>query len=198
MVDFVRAPSKSSLLALLKKAKSLNPRLLRSLFDGVVFKSEMKSYTLDIDYAFVTANDAATDVTASEFEELTDGSQTTLHTHDDCPEYKLVSAATQAEGDLHLSDVTTWATSKMLIKKIKIETASTDWDLWVLQNDNGYSTDDAAMPAIQFMSAGNGDEIIKTDHPYEDEDATDELHLYVVDNSGSATFDIYTVGYGLQ
>jgi len=35
----------------------------------------------DVDYSFVTANDAATDVTAAELEELTDGSETTLHSH---------------------------------------------------------------------------------------------------------------------
>jgi hypothetical protein len=34
-----------------------------------------------IDYSFVTANDGATDVTASELEELTDGSATVLHSH---------------------------------------------------------------------------------------------------------------------
>ena len=137
-LEFIRAPSKASLLAMLKKAKEINPRLLRSLFDGVVFKSEMTGYlsgggadhgnlsgladddhlqygrtdgtraitgqqtfeagiltdtigeetsaagvTVDtllikdgniaaVDYAFVTANDGATSVTAAELEELTD------------------------------------------------------------------------------------------------------------------------------
>jgi len=36
----------------------------------------------DIDYAFVSGNDGATDVTGAELEELTDGSTTTLHDHD--------------------------------------------------------------------------------------------------------------------
>jgi hypothetical protein len=36
-----------------------------------------------IDYALVTGNDGATDVTAAELEELSDGSSTTLHTHAD-------------------------------------------------------------------------------------------------------------------
>ena len=35
----------------------------------------------DMDYSFVTGNDGATDVTAAELEELTDGSTTTLHQH---------------------------------------------------------------------------------------------------------------------
>lgn len=33
------------------------------------------------DYAYITSNDGATDVTAAELEELSDGSQTTLHSH---------------------------------------------------------------------------------------------------------------------
>lgn len=146
-LEFIRAPSKASLLAMLKKAKEINPRLLRSLFDGVVFKSEMTGYlsgggadhgslagltdddhlqygltagtrpitgqqtfnagiladtvgektsaagvTVDtllikdgniaaVDYAFVTANDGATDITAAELEELSDTSTTVLHGH---------------------------------------------------------------------------------------------------------------------
>ena len=40
-IDFVRAPSKKSLLAMLKKAKEITPGLLRKFFDGVVFKSEI-------------------------------------------------------------------------------------------------------------------------------------------------------------
>ncbi|MFC1808849.1 hypothetical protein ACFL3D_01845 [Candidatus Omnitrophota bacterium] len=35
----------------------------------------------DIDYAFITSNDGATDVTAAELETLTDGSETELHSH---------------------------------------------------------------------------------------------------------------------
>ncbi len=147
--DFIRAPSKASLLAMLKSAREIDPRLLRSLFDGVIFKSEMIGYlagggadhgelsgltdddhtqygrtdgtraitglqtfnagiatdtiaektaatgvTIDslliqdgniaaVDYAFVTANDIATDVTSAELEELSDASSTALHTHAD-------------------------------------------------------------------------------------------------------------------
>jgi hypothetical protein len=36
---------------------------------------------VDIDYSGISANDAATDVTGAELEELTDGSETTLHSH---------------------------------------------------------------------------------------------------------------------
>lgn len=30
---------------------------------------------------------------------------------------------------------------------------------------------------------------------YQDEDASDEVHLYYVDNSGTNTADIYIIGY---
>lgn len=46
--------------------------------DGVLIKD---SNIAAIDYSFVTANDGATDVTAAELEELSDGSTTTLHDH---------------------------------------------------------------------------------------------------------------------
>jgi hypothetical protein len=115
----------------------------------------------------------------------------------DCPEYKYIKATGQSEGDLHLSDGTNWNTSNALIKRIKVETSSSDWDAWILQNDNGYATDDANIPAIKIMEAGNGDYVISLDHPYEDEDASAEVHLYFVDNAGTDTFDIYVLGYGL-
>jgi hypothetical protein len=43
--------------------------------------SANRTFDVDADYAVITANDGATDVTAAELEELTDGSTTALHTH---------------------------------------------------------------------------------------------------------------------
>jgi hypothetical protein len=115
----------------------------------------------------------------------------------DCPEYKRIVALTNSEGDLHLSDGTNWNTSKALIKTIKVETSSTDWDLYLLQNDNGYATDDATIPMRQLNDGGNGDEEMTLDYTYEDEDDTSEVHLYWLDNSGTNTADIYIQGYAL-
>lgn len=63
----------------------------------------------DIDYSFVSGNDASTDVTSSELEELSDGSDTTLHTHDhgnlsgksdnDHPQYLLKTDIDDAPAD---------------------------------------------------------------------------------------------------
>ena len=100
--------------------------------------------------------------------------------------------------DTHLSNVTDWNVDKAVIKMIRIETTSTDWDLYLLQNDNGYAADDAGIPAKVLMQSGNGDEDINLDHAYEDEDATQEVHLYFVDNSGSASATVYIAGFKLQ
>lgn len=116
----------------------------------------------------------------------------------DCPTYIFIKAANQPEGDLHLSDETNWNTSKALVKVIRIITSSTDWDLWILQNDNGYTADDANIPKLQVMEAGNGNAAIYLDLPYEDEDDSKEVHLYYADNSGSNTADIYVLGIEMQ
>lgn len=113
-----------------------------------------------------------------------------------CPTYKYIKATAQSEGDLHLSGAN-WGVSKALIKTIRVITASTDWDLYILQNDNGYAADDANIPKMQMMEAGNGNAEIYLDLPYEDEDEQNYVNLYVIDNVGSATFDIYILGYEL-
>jgi len=117
-----------------------------------------------------------------------------------CPPYIYIKATGQASAtDLHLSDGTNWNTSKALIKTIRVITDSTDWDAWLLQNDNGYAVDDATIPMKQIMEGGgDGDTTIWLDLPYQDEDASGEIHLYFVDNSGSETFDIIIQGYKLR
>ncbi|KPJ97111.1 MAG: hypothetical protein AMJ55_00400 [Gammaproteobacteria bacterium SG8_15] len=117
---------------------------------------------------------------------------------DDCPVYKRIIATGLTEGDIHLSDATNWATSKALIKTIRVETLSNRWNLYLLQNDNGLITDDASIGAMQLMERGRGDMIISLDYAYEDEDASDEVHLYWDDEAGTATVDLTIIGYGLK
>lgn len=100
--------------------------------------------------------------------------------------------------DTHLSNVTDWNVDKAVIKMIRIETTSTNWDLYLLQNDNGYAADDAGIPRKVLMQSGNRDEDINLDHAYEDEDATKEVHLYFVDNDGAASATVYIAGFKLQ
>ena len=49
-LSFIRAPSKKSLLAMLKKAKEVTPSILRKFFDGVAFKSELKDVVTASDW----------------------------------------------------------------------------------------------------------------------------------------------------
>ena len=112
------------------------------------------------------------------------------------PAYKIIEGVA-ITGDVHLVDGVNWAVNKSLIKTIHVTTSSTDWDLYILQNDNTYAVNDANIPAMQLMASGNGNETIQRDFPYEDEDATTEVHLYFVDNAASNTADITIVGYDL-
>ena len=113
-----------------------------------------------------------------------------------CPTYKYIKAATQSEGDLHLSGAT-WAVSKALIQMVRVVTSSTNWDLYILQNDNSYATDDANIPKLKIAGSISGNANIMLNTPYEDEDASNEVHLYYLDNSGANTADFYILGYEL-
>jgi hypothetical protein len=111
--------------------------------------------------------------------------------------YKYIKVTGQSEGDLHLSDGTNWNISKALIKYIRVITSSTNWDLYILQNDNSYDINDATITAMKI-----GDNIVENatiwlDLPYEDEDASGEVHLYWLDNSGANTADIIIQGVEL-
>lgn len=114
------------------------------------------------------------------------------------PTYLYIKATTQSEGDLNLSDGTNWGASKAYISTVRIVTSATDWDLYLLQNDNGYSTNDATIPRLMIANEIEGNANLKVDVPYEDEDDSDEVHLYYLDNSGANTADIYVIGYSLN
>lgn len=113
----------------------------------------------------------------------------------DCPKIITIKKTSQSSGDLHLYDSTYWNTSKALLNIIKIKTNSTNWNLWLLQNGNGYSADDARISKFQLMRNGYMDKnIYLGNFPYEDEDETKNVHLYFEDLSGSNTFDITIQG----
>ncbi|MBN2015996.1 hypothetical protein JW766_04140 [Candidatus Dojkabacteria bacterium] len=109
--------------------------------------------------------------------------------------YIFIKALSQSPGDLNLFAHGTWGVSKALIKLIRVFTQSTDWNLYLLQNNNGHLANDANIPELQIMESGNGNANIYLDVPYEDEDAKNEVHLSYIDNSGSNPADIYIIGY---
>ncbi len=111
-----------------------------------------------------------------------------------CPTYKRIKATAQAEGDLHLSDATNWNVSKALILCVRVLTVSTNWSLWLLQNDNGYAADDAVIPKLRIARALSGNAALMLNYPYQDEDASGEVHLYYEDTAGADTADLYVQG----
>lgn len=114
------------------------------------------------------------------------------------PMYVHLAVTGQPEGDISLSDATDWNVDKAVIKMIRVETTSTDWDLYLLQNGNGYAADDAEIPALRLMKKGKSDEDILIDLAYEDEDVSKSVHLYFIDNAGSATATFYIAGFKVQ
>jgi hypothetical protein len=111
---------------------------------------------------------------------------------------KYIVSSEQGEGDVHLSSSSNWGISKALIKLIRVSTSSTDWDLWILRNDNGHSANDASIPELKIAENEDGNRPIYLDLPYIDEDNSAEVHLYFVDNAGSNTATFYILGYEMR
>jgi len=163
---------------------------------------------LGLEYATYEINQSADLKSAIDSGWLTKGDESgnTVTTEDmesyvadnDCPTHLYIKSTGNAPGDIHLSDGTHWNLSKVLIKTIRVVTLSTDWDMFLLQNDNGHSTNDANIPEVKIMSSGNGDLDLYVNLAYEDEDDSNEVHIYYYDNSGSNTADIYIIGYSLK
>jgi hypothetical protein len=110
-----------------------------------------------------------------------------------------IKATGLSPGDVHISDAANWNINKAEINQIRVITTSVDWDLWILQNDNGYATDDAIIPASKIMGNGNGSLTLESDFDYEDEDVSKEVHFYIVDNDpGGSSFTIIVRGRPLE
>lgn len=105
-----------------------------------------------------------------------------------CPPLVKVSDSTVAEGN---NSITSFE-NKVLIKWLNINTTSTNWLLTL------YSKDDYSTKPFQVAVGKNGDFDIYLDYPYEDEDATSELHYTFTSGSGSETHDIEVRGYKLR
>lgn len=110
----------------------------------------------------------------------------------DCPKHIYIDVAAQAGGNLNLSDVTNWNTSKALIKYITIVTVSIDWDLTL------YEADDFTTKPFQVVANQNSNATIYLDYPYQDQDATGEVHIKYTDNVGADTADIYILGVKMR
>jgi len=81
---------------------------------------------------------------------------------------------------------------KANLKWLKIATTSTDWTLTI------YSSDDYASEPMEIVTNRSGDFNVYLDMPYEDDDATGELHYNFTSASGSETHDIQILGEALR
>ena len=110
--------------------------------------------------------------------------------------YSYIKATSLSPGDVHISDAVNWNIDKAHINQIRVFTTSVDWDLYILQNDNGYAANDAVIPRQKIMGNGNGDLRFEDDFDFEDEDGTKEVHFYIVDTDpGGSSFDIIVKGW---
>jgi len=107
-----------------------------------------------------------------------------------CPPLVTGTESTVAEGNnnVTLSPVK----SKVLIKYINIVTTSTDWTLTL------YTKDDFATGTMVVVTNRSGNYNVYLDYPYEDADASGELHYNFTSASGSETHDIEIRGYALR
>ena len=101
-----------------------------------------------------------------------------------------IKAIDQPEGNLNLS-ASTWNTSKSIIKQIRVETDSTDWDLSLYPSDDFSG---GTLPLYQVAQSADGNFTLEIDYPYVDEDNTNEVHIKFTDNAGSNTANITITG----
>lgn len=107
---------------------------------------------------------------------------------------KYIVATGSTTGDLHLSG-STWATSKANINYIRVDTSSTAWNMYLIQNANGYATNDAIIPALQIMNNGYLNQVIYLNHLYFSEDDDSSVHVYWDSSvSSSITGNLYIIG----
>lgn len=198
--DFIRAPSKASLLALLKSAKKLDARLLSRLFDGVMFKSEYKdSITEDVTTVVsdVTRMDRHGDLSGlladdhtqyilgdrDDWTDLTDAGETTLHTHaniQDGPWLPIVAGSSNnLTGDLYVESAVSGA-------KVSLTDTSGSGD--------GYSTFlDEGHTFAMLKTTNTGDSLLRFDFSSGDgvSDYFVDLFAATSNTTGEGLFRIY-------
>jgi hypothetical protein len=113
---------------------------------------------------------------------------TWLAAGNDCPTMVSATESTVAEGN---NSVSTGA-DKLLLKWLVITTTSTNWTLIL------YSKDDYATGPFTVVTARSGDFSVYLDLPYEDKDASGELHYNFASASGSETHNVTILGYKLK
>ena len=101
-----------------------------------------------------------------------------------CPTYKKLIATGLSAGEHNLT-YASWGISKAWLKRLTITLTSgtsTDFDVAIYEKYSFLEAD-----RIYNLEGNSGSIDIIMDYIYEDQDATDELHIKITDNDGSGT-----------
>ena len=107
--------------------------------------------------------------------------------------YKELNAINQNAGQLNLTD-TTWDISKAKIDYIRIEVVSgtvNDFDIGIYEKDTFQEADKRY--AVEDLNSTDGWED-DLEWAYIDDDNTKEIHLEIIENSGSGSYNIQVRG----
>ena len=101
-----------------------------------------------------------------------------------CPTYKKLIATGQSAGSLNLT-YASWGISKAWLKRLVVTLesgTSTDFDIEIYEKDTFLSAN-----KIYSLEANDGNLDVILDYIYEDQDATDELHIKITDSDGTGS-----------
>lgn len=98
----------------------------------------------------------------------------------------------KSESMKNANDSTNWGINQALIKIIKVETESTDWDLTLFCDTDEIS---GMFDAIDIVRRASGTQVIKLDLPYVDNNGTNSVHFRFTEHAdpsgGGGRIDIY-------
>jgi len=105
----------------------------------------------------------------------------------------LQSSAGQLTDDsiINLSNAT-WGQNNSVIKHIRIETTSTDWNLTLYSDSDGSSG--ILGSGLSLVANANGNLELSLDLPYVDNDSSSQIHLKFTDNAGTTTATALIIG----
>ncbi len=120
--------------------------------DLIDYLTKLTHYDV-IDYAYITSEDVNTDVTALELEELTDGSDTTLHIHDN-RYYTETELQTSGSASVHWDNLTNVPANTTVIYNNQLFIYDTTRSKWLSVFEHGYLFSDKAVKN-KFMDVGS-------------------------------------------
>ena len=154
------------------------------------------------DISFTENNDGGNETLEIDLNPTTSSKIDVAYAERGTPKQLRFTAVGQSAGNLNLvEDDTNWDKQKMYLTELSVEIASgscSDFDVELYEKDSFDST------YLRWSNPLRGNTAIGVSSllgiVYEDQDATKEVHLKIVDNdgSGSPTFDVEVFGYEMR